>query len=467
MSSPRLVLTPQAAKILEDDPALRLEAEVVTMSFGEFVGYWTFRSPDSSELVRLADPWPGQREFIGTVERHDRVFALKARKQGFSTLETAFDAWVALIRPNARVHLFSRGLTSAQDLLERVAVGLSHLPPWLAPPITRHTTTVLELGYGEDLRVIEAYPTSAEGTSAEQSCTHAHLDELVLMENPERVWQSVHPTLAGSAHILTTGRGPGGFAASFWRRTVQGDTEFVPLFVPWTSRSRDPDWERRERRNLTELQFAHEHPSSWQDALSGGGDRVFEPADLDHASELAFYGRSPAIDDHRYITAWDIGGPGLQADASVGTVLDVSDPKLVEVVQVVRRQGVSFPALQEAVERLHGRYPGPTVIEATGIGAAVAGNLDIPQRELIAADTNKESKPQMIGELQFAIEKGALAYSAKDFPLLHAELRDYQHRDEDLTTDHVMSLAIAYHHAAKGWRGRRRRGRLGPIIEVA
>ena len=250
-----------------------------------------------------------------------------------------------------------------------------------------------------------------------------------------------------------------------WWRTVQGDTEFTPLFVPWTSRPRDPDWERRERSNMTQLQFAHEHPSSWQDALSSGGDRVFGPADLDHASKIAFYGRSPAIDDHCYVTAWDIGGPGVQADASVGTVLDVSDPELVEVVEVVRCQGVSYPALQEAVERLHSRYPGPTVIEATGIGGPVVGNLNIPERELIAANTTQQSKPRMIGELQFAIEKGALAYSVEDFPLLDAELRDYQQNDVGLKSDHVMSIAIAYHHAAEGWRGRRRRGRMMKIVE--
>lgn len=462
MMTSRLLLPPDPAALLRSDPALREEAAAVASSFGEFARLWSFRDPDSGEVVSFGDGlWAGQAAMAEVLERHPKVFVLKSRKLGATTLETAYDAWVALTRPNARVHLFSRGDVAAIDLLDRVAFGLSKLPVWLAPPIGRRTTHVIEIGSGDDLRVVQAYAANAEGVAVEQSATHAHLDEWWRMISPERAMQAIAPTITGSAHILTTGMGASGMPADLWRRSVAGDSEWHPFFADFRQRpGRDEAWERRERATLTRLQFAHEFPETWQDALSAGGSRVFDPKDLATARESAWFGRSPAVQGHRYVTAWDIGGSGVSADASVGIVLDVSDREMVEVVELVRLVGVPYLTLQAEVEKLHVRYPGPTVIEANAAGEAVAANLRIPQPEIILWTTTSKSKPLIIAELQLAFEKRGLAYRASDFEQLDAELKDYQLEDEKLVQDTVVSLAIAYHHLSEGTRGRRQLGKL-------
>lgn len=77
----------------------------------------------------MAELWAGQERFAELMTSAPRILALKAGKLGFTELECAFDAWVALFsQPNARVHLFSLNADAAQELLRYVRFGITHLP---------------------------------------------------------------------------------------------------------------------------------------------------------------------------------------------------------------------------------------------------------------------------------------------------------------------------------------------------
>jgi hypothetical protein len=453
---------------MADDPEKQAQFVAAATSFRAFLNHWWFIDPDTGSKLNLGQVlWPGQERFVTEVERTLLIYVLKARKLGYTTLECAFDAWCARFRdPAGRVHLFSRREKAAIDLLDRVRYGLRHLPEWMQLPTGVDNQTQLQLLAGpDDVRTLEAYPAD-ETTAVEQSATHVHLDEWWLMRNPESVLQSVQPTILRSAHIITTSRGSSGFPADLWRRSEAGDTEFVAFFSG--TRESKPQYTdaflRAKAKTMSTRSFKQEYPETAADALWAGGEYPFKAEDLSIAGEDT-PGRSAPQDGHVYVKAWDTGGSGEDADASVGIVLDVTDP-VHDVVEYIRLKGVSYPTLQGRIEHLHRRYPGPTVIEANAAGTAVAENTSIPDDEMILFTTTRKSKPVIIEGLVVAFESQTLRYSHEDFEQLHRELSDYQYADEELVQDSVMALAIAEHHASEAFKRRAKKGRAMRPIRV-
>lgn len=100
----RLLLSPQQLARIQADPELRAQAIAVTADFREFARMWRFRDPDTNQVVSLSDLWEGQELLIDAIEAHAFLQILKSRKLGFTTLETAWDGFVLMTRPNSRVH---------------------------------------------------------------------------------------------------------------------------------------------------------------------------------------------------------------------------------------------------------------------------------------------------------------------------------------------------------------------------
>lgn len=427
------------------------------LSFREFLAVWQFVA-DDGEVRTLGDAlWEAQERTAEEFESHRRIFVLKARQLGETTIECAWDGYVAAFGPrNARVSLFSSRDEEAKDLVEQIRFGLERLPDDVGLPFESTTAHELRLRAGpDDLRAVRAFPTGP-GTSRGRTVQHAHVDELAYMNDPEAVLQAVQPTVApnGSLHILTTGRGEDGYVAPLWRRNLGDDAGFRTVFLDALARpDRDADWYERESRRHTTRTMAREYPLRWEDALRGDAGTVFDGAALDAAGQG--YGPREAVEGHRYLKAWDVGA---RHDASVGVVLDLdSDP--VEVVRYDRLLRVPFPRQQKEIERVHAAYPGKTYVEETGLGIGLVANLDIPARDLVPWQTTGPSKERMINSLEYALESQHLRYSASDWPQLDAELRTYQRDDAKLTQDSVMALAIAVHNANLGGKTRREKGR--------
>jgi hypothetical protein len=305
----------------------------VAGDFRAFLDRWHFRDQERGAIRVLGEVlWPAQEEFVRTTAAaeacdpqtgKDWVFFLKARKLGETTIACAYDAWVLRFRDtNARVHLFSRREDAARELLVAVKEGLEQLPAWLQLPVTRSTADVYELRVGpDDRRLAKAYPADNE-TAVESSCTHGHVDEWARTGNPQKVWQAIEPTMAGSCHIVTTGLGPMNYSSTYWQRCLAGDARHHPCFIGALARpDRTKAWLNAQRSGMDEQQFRQEYPMTWQDALSGGGDFIFTQTELEQAA-TDFRGLRAAQPGHTYVTAWDIG---RYQDAAVGIVLDITE----------------------------------------------------------------------------------------------------------------------------------------------
>ena len=256
--------------------------------FGAFLPYWHYRREDGS-VATFARLWRGQSVLFEAMQQHSNIFALKAGKLGFTELECAFDAWVALFRQrNARVHLFSMGQQSSRDLLERIRFGLDHLPAWMRIPPRRmeaaaDTSTSLRLNAGPgDTRTIVSYP-SGTNVSIDQTATHAHLDEFCRWPAGEGAWKSVRSTIspAGTCHIISRGAGPG-WSARVYRNARAGELfgqdgdPFRAVFAPWNMRPRPEGWRDRQIGKEGEDGYIFQYaPETWQQALQGDESYVY------------------------------------------------------------------------------------------------------------------------------------------------------------------------------------------------
>ncbi len=251
--------------------------------------------------------WEGQVNFAKLTETEDWIYALKAGKLGFTELECAFDAWRLLFGPrNARVHIFSRADTAAIELLEYVRFGITKLPDWMRPPFAEEerggdTGHSLMLVFGEeDKRRCVAYAAGPK-VSIDQTCHHAHVDELAVMPFAEKTWNSISSTVSphgGTCHVVTRGAGDEVYAAELWDLSKERIAKLFPFFQAWDKRpDRDAAWREKEAGNMTAVELKHYAPETEEDALAGDSEEHFVPIELwDRCKEELPY-LEPATDE--------------------------------------------------------------------------------------------------------------------------------------------------------------------------
>jgi hypothetical protein len=446
-------------------------------SFREWCKLWRFRAGESKDVRDLSELWESQRIMADVLCEHDAVYCAKARKLGQTTLAIAFAGYCARVRgANERVHLFSYRERAANTLLAQVRFGLDSLPAHLRLPFAKEPTLkelTFDAGH-DDQRVVVSYPTSVS-TAVEETASHSLLDEFADWPHNEETLASLEPTYGApgaTSTILTTGAGPANYSAIYYRACESGEGGHFPVFIPANARpGRDAAWMTAKRRSMTRQAFKVEYALTVEDAFAGGSSYLFSAEDIDasHASHAKapallpgrkFYcTRHPAawrstdmfdrcpkcntrVQPVPFIMGWDIGGAGTTSDASVGTVLDVASD-MVLVVEQRRFVGLSFPLLQKEIGKLAFQYaPAPVVIEMSGIGASVAGNLELPKHRIIEWWTTERSKARAIGDVQLALENGLLKFDHDENPQLAKELRSYQQPDTYVVQDCIMSLAV-------------------------
>ena len=337
------ILSPFGLAYYTEHPEL-IETELApaVTSFREFLNHWHFIDQDTGEERILGQElWAGQEAFIVALEEQPWIYALKARQLGYTTIECAYDGWVARFRngaKNARVHIYSKRDLDAVAFLERVKFGLDNLPEQMRLPYSVDTSHELQLVGGEnDERLIIAYPADKD-TSRGFTSNHAHVDEWAAMGDPKKVWGSIEPGVAGTCHLITTGVGPDSYTAAYWLRCMAGDAvsrDEIPVRAFFTHALNRPDrteaWLKGKKASMDELEYRREYAMTWQDALFGGGDFIFKPSEI-VACGIDFRGLCPAKPGRKYVKAWDIG---RHQDAAVGIVLDITED-VHDVVGYVR-----------------------------------------------------------------------------------------------------------------------------------
>jgi hypothetical protein len=473
-NAPSTVCASSALTALQDPEELQVLTTICTApeseAFRAFLRLWRYRSQERKDVLVLGDDlWPAQEQLIDSILSNPHLMILKSRKLGLSTVCIAYCGFALRFRGrNERVHLFSRTERSALDLFAAVKFGLDNLPRWMQLPTERVTLKLLTYDAGaDDRRELVSYPTS-DATAVEAQASHSMVDEAADIPRWNVVFSGLEPTLAdGTSHIIFTGAGPANPTSEHYKRAQAGDTLHQALFLDALQRpDRDAEWLANKRKQMLASQFKCEYPMTVEEALSGSSDLVFDAEDIDRAHEprlprgVYYCQRHPLTwrtfkpndrcpkcrsyaHEIRTVIGWDIGGSGKDADASVGTCLDISGP-IVILVEQRRFQGIPYAQLGLEIEQLANDYPrAPVAIEMSGIGAAVRGNLNVADNRIVEFWTTVRSKARIIGNIAVALQNGEIKYDQTECPNLRTELLGYMSDDEYCVTDCVMSLAVA------------------------
>lgn len=265
-------------------------------SFPYFLNYWHFVNRESGKVMDFSRMWESQEIAAREMQEHEWLFLLKAGKLGATELECAFDGWRARFgNPNSRVHIFSLGYESAKELLKIVRFGLESLPDFMRWPVGREVSR-LDAGLdtsrefvvanpqwpNADRRKVVSYPV-VKNVSIDQTCQHAHLDELSHIPIAKELWNGVVSTVApsGTCHVVSRGAGEQVFTAELWARAVEGSSPVFPLFIPWHTRpDRDRAWYETQASTLTPIALRYFAPETAQDALASPEENVYIPVQL-------------------------------------------------------------------------------------------------------------------------------------------------------------------------------------------
>lgn len=174
-----------------------------------------------------------------------RIVCLKARQLGISTFAEAFVLWKAL-RPNVNAMCVAHDLKSAARIFGIARFLYENLPPSLKPMKRYSSRRELTLENPDDatravnpgLRSrIEIRSAVDIGSGRGLTLNVLHMSEVALYPRPEFVWTSLSPAvpytddsaiiLESTAHLL------GGWWKDFWMRSKNGETGFLPVFLPW------------------------------------------------------------------------------------------------------------------------------------------------------------------------------------------------------------------------------------------
>lgn len=241
-----------------------------------------------------------QREVLDAFLNNRYMVVLKARQLGLTTMAMAYALWMLLFRPGSNIVLVSKNQTTADKALELLDFMYQFLPesirargPHMENNAAKHHSYRFADGMVSQITSYAATKTVAAG----QTASLVIWDEAALAEYQDEVLRTLLPTTdaGGKMIIFSTARGGHNMFARMFRDAVRGESQFVPLFYPW-SVSRlvsQEDYEAKKRSLQSEpWLFYAEYPSSPEEAFrQSGRTRFSNLPDESECEEFPLRGR--------------------------------------------------------------------------------------------------------------------------------------------------------------------------------
>jgi hypothetical protein len=176
--------------------------------------------------------------------RPPRIIVLKSRQPGISTLSCGFVTATAWAVPHSTSMILTHLDESSVKMLGKCAFGLDNLPPEIKPVEKRRKTDLIKLDHiqcsdGQVQLNSEIQVSTASGHELWRGMTIrvAHLSEFSRFPYPGKtlggLLQSVPKTPESLVVIESTANGEGDAFHEEWLRAESGESDFVPIFIPW------------------------------------------------------------------------------------------------------------------------------------------------------------------------------------------------------------------------------------------
>ncbi len=385
-----------------------------------------------TRTITLPSPHPGQTAILDTCTRFNVVAC--GRRFGKTTLGInrligpALEGYpVGWFSPTYKYH--------AEAWREFVAI--------LEPVIVRKNATagLIELVTGGTL---EFWTLSDQDAGRSRKYKRIAIDEAARVKDLEDRWnKAIRPTLAdmeGDADFYSTPRGQN----FFWKCFLRGKDDAYPDWSCWQMPSMtNPHMPVSEfealRKDVPERVYRQEILAEFLDDAGGVFRKVSDAVDRGRVIVMG------AIAGHQYSTGIDL------ARVEDFTVITTLDARGVQVYHE-RFNQISWERQISAIRSVLGLYPGPAVLDSTGVGDPIFEALRKAGCRVQGYQFTNASKTELIDGLALALEMGHLRLM--DVPVQENELKAYEYTltasrnvtmsaPEGMHDDCVIALALA------------------------
>ena len=484
----------QTLKEYQEDFSIFAEEQIQIVTKDATQGFVPFKLNRCQEIIteRLNE----QLRETGRV----RAIILKARQQGISTYCAGRVFWKSYFSPHARSVVMAHDSATSDALFNMSKNLIKNMNKELAPEELRSNAKeiIIKSPAFSNRDAIASYrlytagsPEAGRGTTP----TIAHLSEVAFWQHDEKILAGLFQGIsqaAGTEVILeSTANGAQGEFYRLWKGAVNGDNEYIPIFLPWfitPEYTREPPenmettveeekliekfdltlgqiyWRRLKIAEGGKLKFQQEYPSTADEAFIVSGSNVFNIEKLDALIPRTVLRRSewdPAskmFDENREGNLQIYDYPQWEepyvigADVSLGVGQDYSSAVVMnnkhEVVALYRNNRID-PSLWGELLFYLGRYYNNAflAVESNSMGIATLQKLDsmgyvnLYRQTKVANVSNEEgerlgfrttsaTKPAIIGNLKNLIDNEGIMIPS---PVMIQELKDYISTDTGKT----------------------------------
>lgn len=177
--------------------------------------------------------YPFQQTTILEFIKHSWNIIVKSRQLGISTVCAGYALWLMTFNKDKSVLVIANKQDVAKNLIRKVRLMYTHLPPFLQQPLLIDNKQSLFFANDSFIKAESANPNA--GVS--QALSLLIIDQAAVLQESlfQQIFTAASPTLStgGDFIVLSTPRGVGGLFHQLWVQAVQGTNRFNPIKLPW------------------------------------------------------------------------------------------------------------------------------------------------------------------------------------------------------------------------------------------
>lgn len=163
-----------------------------------------------------------------------RTLIVKGRQQGCSTYVGGRFFWKTIHIKGIRAFILTHRDDATDNLFKFTQRFYENLPDAIKPFVDRKNAKelsfpVLDSGY----KVGTASGTGSVGRSDTIQLFHG--SEVAFWKNPDEISSGIMQAIPRESEIIleSTAKGTGNFFHEQWKKAERGDSEYIPIFIPW------------------------------------------------------------------------------------------------------------------------------------------------------------------------------------------------------------------------------------------
>ena len=424
-----------------------------------------------------------------------RAIILKARQQGISTYCAGRVFWKTYFTPHSRSVVMAHDSATSDALFNLSKSIIKNMTTVYKPNEVKSNAKEIVIssphftkeGKEKPIASYRLYTAGSPEAGRGTTPTIAHLSEVAFWQHDEKIlaglFQGISEAPGTEVILESTANGATGEFYRLWRGALEGENEYLPIFLPWFStdeyyreppegfeRSSEEDllveqhdlndgqlyWRRLKIAEGGELKFRQEYPATADEAFIVAGKSVFA---MDKVNQLIAHEPKKKMLFDFHSSTWEESKDGnldiweypdwdsnfiLAADVALGVGQDYSCAVVLDtdrqVIALYRDNYIDPSKFGDLLFYL-GRYYNNALltVESNSMGVATLSRLtqmnyiNLYKQTKISAISKEEgqvpgfrttqvTKPHIIGNLKNAVENDDIWIASK---VIIQELKDY------------------------------------------